>query len=132
MALSHTHDLLTRESWEGASLREVFDVEMMALGGDDRVRFDYAQDIRLSPKAVVAIGMAIHELATNAAKYGALSTPEGRLKVDWVAWRKAPGRPCASPGPSAKARLFPRLPDWVSAPDCSRRAWPANSRETSP
>lgn len=83
MALSQTHDLLTRESWEGASLREVFDVEMTALGGDDRVRFDYAQDVRLSTKAVVAIGMAIHELATNAAKHGALSVPGGRLKVDW-------------------------------------------------
>jgi two-component sensor histidine kinase len=108
MALSQAHDLLTRESWEGASLREVFDVEMMALGGDDRVRFDYAQDIRLSPKAVVAIGMAIHELATNAAKYGALSTPEGRLKVDWrveegprptlrLTWTERDGPPVSPP-----------------------------------
>jgi PAS domain S-box-containing protein len=108
MALSQTHDLLTRENWEGASLREVFDVEMMALGGDDRVRFDYAQDIRLSPKAVVAIGMAIHELATNAAKYGALSIPEGRLKVDWrvedgprptlrLTWTERDGPPVTPP-----------------------------------
>jgi PAS domain S-box-containing protein len=108
MALSQAHDLLTRESWEGASLREVFDVEMMALGGDDRVRFDYAQDIRLSPRAVVAIGMAIHELATNAAKYGALSTPEGRLKVDWrveegprptlrLTWTEREGPPVSPP-----------------------------------
>jgi len=108
MALSQTHDLLTRENWEGASLREVFDVEMMALGGDDRVRFDYARDIRLSPKAVVAIGMAIHELATNAAKYGALSTPEGRLKVDWrveegpspllrLTWTERDGPPVSPP-----------------------------------
>jgi PAS domain S-box-containing protein len=108
MALSQTHDLLTRESWEGASLREVFDVEMMALGGDDRVRFDYTQDIRLSPKAVVAIGMAIHELATNAAKYGALSIPEGRLKVEWrveggpsptlrLTWTERDGPPVTQP-----------------------------------
>jgi PAS domain S-box-containing protein len=108
MALSQTHDLLTRENWESASLREVFDVEMMALGGDDRVRFDYAQDIRLSPKAVVAIGMAIHELATNAAKYGALSIPEGRLKVDWrvedgprptlrLTWTERDGPPVTPP-----------------------------------
>ncbi len=83
MTLSQTHDLLTRESWEGASLREVFDVEMLALNGDARVSFDYVQDIRLSPRAVVAIGMAIHELATNATRYGALSAPEGRLKIDW-------------------------------------------------
>lgn len=83
MALSQTHDLLTRESWESASLREVFDVELLALGGDDRVRFSYPRDVRLSPKAVVAMGMAIHELATNAAKYGALSAPGGRLEVEW-------------------------------------------------
>jgi PAS domain S-box-containing protein len=108
MALSQAHDLLTREGWEGASLREVFDVEMMALGGDDRVRFDYVQDIRLSPKAVVAIGMAIHELATNAAKYGALSIPEGLLKVDWrvedgprpilrLTWTERDGPPVTPP-----------------------------------
>jgi PAS domain S-box-containing protein len=108
MALSQAHDLLTRENWEGASLREVFDVEMMALGGDDRVRFDYTQDIRLSTKAVVAIGMAIHELATNAAKYGALSVPEGRLKVDWrvedgpnpilrLTWTERDGPPVSPP-----------------------------------
>jgi two-component sensor histidine kinase len=83
MALSHTHDLLTRENWEGASLREVFDAELTALGGQSRTRFDYPHDIRLSPKAVVAIGMAIHELATNAARHGALSIPDGRLTVDW-------------------------------------------------
>lgn len=83
MALSQTHDLLTRESWESASLREVFDVELLALGGDARVQFNYTRDIRLSPKAVVAMGMAIHEMATNACKYGALSTPEGRLEVEW-------------------------------------------------
>ena len=83
IALSQTHDLLTRESWEGASLREVFDVELHAMASEDRVSFDYASDLRLTPKAAVALGMGIHELATNAVKYGALSAPEGRVKVVW-------------------------------------------------
>ena len=83
IALSQTHDLLTRESWAGASLREVFDVELHAMAGEDRVGFDYDADVRLNPKAAVALGMGIHELATNAVKYGALSVPEGRVAVAW-------------------------------------------------
>lgn len=83
IALSQTHDLLTRESWEGASLREVFDAELHAMAGEDRVTFDYPADLRLNPKAAVALGMGIHELATNAVKYGALSVPHGRVLVTW-------------------------------------------------
>lgn len=83
IALSHTHDLLTRESWEGASLREVVDSELHAMAGEDRVVFDYAADLRLNPKAAVALGMGIHELATNAVKYGAWSVPDGRVTVAW-------------------------------------------------
>jgi PAS domain S-box-containing protein len=83
IALSHTHDLLTRESWEGASLREVFDGELRAMAGEDRVTFDYQADLRLNPKAAVALGMGLHELATNAAKYGAWSVPGGRVVVSW-------------------------------------------------
>ncbi|PZR33392.1 MAG: histidine kinase [Caulobacter segnis] len=83
VALSHTHDLLTRESWEGASLREVFDGELRAMAGEDRVVFDYTADLRLNPKAAVALGMGIHELATNASKYGAWSVPGGRVAVAW-------------------------------------------------
>jgi len=84
IALSQTHDLLTRESWAGASLREVFDVELHAMASEDRVSFAYDTDVRLNPKAAVALGMGIHELATNAAKYGALSTPAGRVAVSWT------------------------------------------------
>ncbi|MCK5909333.1 MAG: sensor histidine kinase, partial [Caulobacter sp.] len=83
IALSHTHDLLTRESWEGASLREVFDSELHAMAGEDRVTFDYVSDLRLNPKAAVALGMGVHELATNAVKYGAWSVPDGRVIVSW-------------------------------------------------
>ena len=105
IALSHTHDLLTRESWAGASLREVFDLELHAMAGEDRVGFTYAGDVRLNPKAAVALGMGIHELTTNAAKYGALSTPNGRVAVDWaiedgvlrLTWTESGGPPATPP-----------------------------------
>jgi PAS domain S-box-containing protein len=105
IALSQTHDLLTRESWAGASLREVFDVELHAMAGEDRLGFAYDADVRLNPKAAVALGMGIHELATNAAKYGALSGPDGRVAVDWsiedgvlrLTWTESGGPPVTPP-----------------------------------
>lgn len=105
IALSQTHDLLTRESWAGASLREVFDVELHAMAGEDRVGFDYTADVRLNPKAAVALGMGIHELTTNAVKYGALSGPEGRVAVTWsvtdgvlrLTWIETGGPPVTPP-----------------------------------
>ncbi len=105
IALSQTHDLLTRESWAGASLREVFDVELHAMAGEDRVSFDYSADVRLNPKAAVALGMGIHELATNASKYGALSSPAGRVTVAWtieddilrLTWTESGGPPVTPP-----------------------------------
>jgi PAS domain S-box-containing protein len=84
MALSHTHDLLTQQNWEGASLREIFDFELEAFAARDRISFDYARDLQLSPKATVALGMAVHELATNALKYGALSLAGGVVHVVWA------------------------------------------------
>jgi PAS domain S-box-containing protein len=84
MALSHTHDLLTRQNWEGASLREIFNFELEAFAARDRITFDYVRDPQLSPKATVALGMAIHELATNALKYGSLSAPGGTVRVVWA------------------------------------------------
>lgn len=89
MALSHTHDLLTQQNWEGASLRDIFDFELEAFAARDRIVFDYVQDLQLSPNATVALGMAIHELATNALKYGSLSVPAGTVRVVWTLERDA-------------------------------------------
>lgn len=80
-AMARAHDLLTRESWEGATMASVATGVAEAFGRD---RFDLSgPDLGLPPRSVVALAMALHELATNAAKYGALSVPRGRVMLEW-------------------------------------------------
>jgi two-component sensor histidine kinase len=83
-ALATAHNLLTRENWEAASLRQVVEDAMRVhLGpGQRRVSID-GPDMRIAPKAAVSIAMALHELATNATKYGALSTEAGCVRLRW-------------------------------------------------
>ncbi|RAK60427.1 hypothetical protein DJ021_11735 [Phenylobacterium hankyongense] len=86
MALSQTHNLLTDQNWEAASLHDILRLELMPHaggreGGGSRFLLESDRDIRLNPKAAVALGMAVHELATNAVKYGALSRATGRVAV---------------------------------------------------
>jgi len=84
VALSRTHDLLARQSWESASLRDLLLQELEPYGSKDRIRFIVeGPDLKLRPKAVLALGMAFHELATNAAKHGALSMLTGQVHVAW-------------------------------------------------
>lgn len=105
VSLSHTHDLLTRSHWEGADLRDVLEHETAA-HGPTRMMLN-GPPLALGPAAALSLGMIFHELATNAAKYGALSDPDGRVFVDWtvanqtsrilnVVWREA-GGPSVSP-----------------------------------
>ncbi|MDO8801063.1 sensor histidine kinase [Phenylobacterium sp.] len=81
MALSSTHDLLTASSWRGADLRDILQAEFRP-HGVERYKLD-GPDLGLSPARALALGLLFHELATNAAKYGALSSPEGCVKVRW-------------------------------------------------
>src|SRR5829696_8485603 len=75
-ALAKAHDVLTRESWEGASLRDIVEEALAAHRDARAARFAITgPDVRLAPRA--ALAMALHELATNAAKYGALSNESG-------------------------------------------------------
>lgn len=81
MALSHTHNLLTQSHWAGAGLAEILRHETEAHGAH-RV-LPNGPTVALEPAAALSLGMIVHELATNAAKYGALSAAEGRVLVDW-------------------------------------------------
>lgn len=84
IALSKAHDQLTMHHWESADLRELLSGSLApyASTGSDRVVLR-GEDVVLRPRAVLTLAMAVHELTTNAAKYGALSAPGGRVEVQW-------------------------------------------------
>lgn len=82
VALAEAHDLLTRENWEGADLHEVAERLAALHGGADRFELS-GPAVRLSPKTALSLSMALHELATNALKYGALRAPSGRVRIAW-------------------------------------------------
>ncbi|HEX3218939.1 MAG TPA: sensor histidine kinase, partial [Candidatus Limnocylindria bacterium] len=108
MALAHT--LLARERWHGADLRALLAEELAAYRGggglESAVQFD-GPLVGLAPDAAQPVAMAIHELATNAAKYGALSVPGGRVAISWsrdpkegglvLVWRERGGPPVTAP-----------------------------------
>ena len=84
IALAGAHDILTRENWEAA---EVTDIVAAAIApfevtGVSRFRLD-GPAVRIAPKIAVALALALHELATNAAKYGALSVDSGLVEIGW-------------------------------------------------
>ncbi|KAB1073401.1 PAS domain-containing protein [Methylobacterium planeticum] len=115
MSLAHTHSVLTEDTWQTASLRTLLVNELkpyaegaMDGAGDGRIALE-GPPIDLASEIAVPIGMAIHELTTNAAKYGALSTRSGRVAVTWqllpggpagmlrFAWQESHGPPVQPP-----------------------------------
>ena len=84
-ALAASHDLLVRESWHGASLRELIQSQLAAYigSGEAPVAID-GPAVALKPEAAQNLGLALHELAVNAAKFGALSVPSGRVSITWA------------------------------------------------
>ncbi|MDP8916977.1 MAG: PAS domain-containing protein [Pseudomonadota bacterium] len=82
IALSRAHDLLTAKSWEGADLAEVVRAAVEPFDGEGRFDLE-GPAVRLSPKAALSLALALHELGTNAAKYGALREAAGRVAVRW-------------------------------------------------
>lgn len=104
--LARAHDLLTRGSWENASLARVIQEALSPYQND---HFEiHGPDVNIPPKAVIALALVLHELATNAAKYGALSVQSGRVNVSWsvdeahdarfrLSWREIGGPTVASP-----------------------------------
>lgn len=93
-ALARTHTLLADGRWSAAPLAEVVrrEIEGLRPTGDGSVTLS-GPEVRLGPKTVQAVAMVIHELATNAAKHGSLSVPEGRLRVAWEIGRDEGGAP---------------------------------------
>ncbi len=83
-ALSATHDLLTQSEWGTTPIRSVVDVELAPYARDDDQRLELiGPHTELAPNDALSLGLAIHELATNAAKYGSLSVPGGCVTVRW-------------------------------------------------
>jgi two-component sensor histidine kinase len=84
MALAWAYEIITREQWSGASLRELVQRTLAPHLDRDGARLSLkGPDLWLSPNRALAIALAMHELATNALKYGALSGDEGRVEVAW-------------------------------------------------
>ncbi|MBL8780984.1 MAG: PAS domain S-box protein [Alphaproteobacteria bacterium] len=110
MALAATHNLLQIGDWHGAALRDVVATELAPYEAD-AVRWTLSgADVLLKPDTAVAFGMVVHELTTNAAKYGALSNERGRVDVSWTmsagegkrrlhfVWRESGGPPVKAAG----------------------------------
>ena len=106
-ALGRAHQLLSEARWEGADLKRLVEEELLAFGLGDAARFSiHGEHVGLSPAAAQEVAMALHELATNASKHGALSAPTGRVDVSWsrvgsgpltIRWVESGGPPVAPP-----------------------------------
>ncbi len=85
-ALSRSHDVLTHNNWQGAQLRDLVIAALkpfeVAKGHAERCQIE-GEDIRIEPKVALALGIAFHELATNAIKYGSLSNDVGTVLITW-------------------------------------------------
>ncbi len=119
-ALGTAHDLLLREGWSTASLRSLVATAIEAFQTGDLARFDLeGPNVSVSSGAALAISMVLHELCTNAIKYGALSVPDGRVKIVWsvddatdrfrLIWSESGGPTVVAPRrPSFGSRLIER------------------------
>jgi PAS domain S-box-containing protein len=83
-ALASSHALLAKSRWTGANLHQLVTEELSACceAGEKRTEIN-GPDLMLEPDKAEAMALALHELATNSIKYGALSAPTGRLKIEW-------------------------------------------------
>ena len=113
MTLSHAHDLLTQTSWSDAPIRDIVNGALAPhRPGQGCIRAS-GSHLVLRPKQVLALAIAIHELATNATKYGALST-RGRVDITWsiaklntvphfrFTWTESGGPPVSKPTPNQR------------------------------
>jgi two-component sensor histidine kinase/CheY-like chemotaxis protein len=107
-ALARAHSLLSESRWRGANIADLMQEELAPYRTlrFDRVRIA-GKSLSLEPSTAQALALALHELATNAAKYGALSLPSGGVQVDWelkgarleLRWRESGGPPVDETAP---------------------------------
>lgn len=106
IALGNVHGVLTKQSWDAAGLHDVVWAALRPHTAPDRDRFSVeGPNVQVGPKCAVAFSMAVHELATNAIKYGALSAEAGHVDIAWSAvddrfqwqWRERGGPAVAVP-----------------------------------
>jgi two-component sensor histidine kinase len=109
-ALAEAHNLLSQERWQGSELADVIRrvVQPYVLSNPERIKM-FGPSVPLSPRLAVVLSMIVHEIATNAAKYGALSNESGHVAVDWevleddtvrrlrLIWTEAGGPPVVAP-----------------------------------
>jgi two-component sensor histidine kinase len=116
-AIGCSHDLLIADDWHGASLRMLVEQQL----GEHADRFGEqiaieGEDVMLKPEAVQNLGLALHELAANAEKYGSLSDPEGQVSIRWkfcedtsklkLVWQEKGGPPVTPPQRSGFGRAM--------------------------
>jgi two-component sensor histidine kinase/DNA-binding response OmpR family regulator len=105
-ALAHVHDLLSQARWQGADISRLIGEELAPYGEGDPSRVELKGiSFLVDSSRAQTISLSLHELATNAAKYGALSMPRGKVRVVWsiqngnltIAWRESGGPPVLPP-----------------------------------
>ncbi|MGC5780252.1 GAF domain-containing protein [Methylobacterium sp. NFXW15] len=119
-ALSSAHDVLLRQSWSAAPAQEVMRAVLVNAGHGERIELT-GPELDLGPRATLSLSLLLHELATNAAKYGALSVPDGRVAVRWqlagegeerevtLDWTERGGPPPTPPASSGRKGFGSRL-----------------------
>jgi PAS domain S-box-containing protein len=140
-ALSQSHDLLVSQNWSGAPLLDLIFAQLMPFVEDQARIQTTGPSISLRAQAAQSLGIILHELATNASKYGALSVPAGKIVIQWdvvpksvrLSWRERGGPTVKSPthfgfgraliermagdmfGGTAKLELFPTGVHWSAS-----------------
>ncbi len=104
VTLGNAHDVLFRQNWQAVSLRRVAEATLAPLDGLGQIHLK-GREVQIGVRTTMALSLVLHELATNAAKYGALSTPQGRVELEWgvragtfhLRWRERGGPPVRPP-----------------------------------
>jgi two-component sensor histidine kinase len=108
-SMANAHSLLSQSRWNGVDLADLVHNQLAPYATISNTRID-GPDVRLAPTATQALAMALHELVTNAVKYGSLSSPSGHVSVNWdrqngadaamrvmIEWRESGGPPVVRP-----------------------------------